>query len=131
MKTPGLWSRVQSTLAASPTAMTSRDVANQLGVQTCEVSSMLHRYAQYGRVARVVQRDNPLLHWRLLDRDPRRDPRCGDALRRGTETRAVTGVAIANSGALVRVEGVRGLFWRAKSWRTWAEKADVIARGAP
>lgn len=74
----------------------------------------------------------------MPERDPRIDPRSGDALRKGKETREVTRLMCRKDGVPWKLETRctatdRTWPWTGYptvgQWRRWAKDAEVVKRG--
>lgn len=66
----GLWARIREHLqAAEP--MTARAIADALDADRSDVRRLLNAYARRGHTRRVIYRDRPHVHWRLLSQRER------------------------------------------------------------
>lgn len=127
----GLWGRIVK-LLRTEVPMTTRQLAERLDADLDSVRRLLMIYADRGRAIRVIYPDHKHLHWRLAERDPRRDPRPGDALRSARVTRRVTHIQFTPCGALDKVHSSTCEVWSATEWREWAKQGvRVIERGEP
>lgn len=64
----------------------------------------------------------------MSERDPRKEPRPGDVVRKGQITRTVTEFDQNNVRYRSSVRSMIGFCW-ITTWQTWAAGAEVIDRG--